>query len=220
MDVAPTRRLTGERKGEESIEFPSGARITALADGVFAIVMTLLVLGIDPPRVPEERLDDELVIQILHLWPRIATYVVSFLLLGIYWIGHHTQFHFVRGVNRVVLWLNIFFFMFVCLVPFSTRLLGQYSARGVPFWIYAANFVAISLLLLVHWRYLAAKGLLDESADRGIVAGATRQILFGPAVYLTAIAVSFLDARIALVVILAVPVLHILPGPFHMHWTR
>lgn len=206
--------------GEEEIDVPSGARITSLADGVFAIVMTLLVLGIDMPEASHEKLGDQLVGEILRVWPRVGAFVVSFLVLGVYWIGHHTQFHFMRGVNRAVLWLNILFFMFVCLVPFTTRVVGHYGTHGFSLWLYAGNLILISLVLLAQWRYVARAGLLKEVADEEIVSGATRQILVGPAIYLAAIAVSFFDARLALLVILLAPVLHILPGPIHLHWTR
>lgn len=206
--------------GEEELEVPSGTRITALADGVFAIVMTLLVLGIDMPEVPSEELGDRLVREILWVWPKLVAFIVSFLVLGIYWVGHHTQFHFMKGVNRNVLWLNILFFMFVCLVPFSTRVVGHYGTQGIALWLYAANLILISMVLLVHWRYVAAAGLLKDATDDDIVSKASRQILVGPAIYLIALAVSFFEARLALLVILLAPVLHILPGPVHLHWTR
>lgn len=192
----------------------------ALTDGVFAIVMTLLVLGIDPPRVPFDELDETLVREVLQLWPRIAAFAVSFLVLGIYWMGHHTQFRFLRGVDRAILWINILFLMAVSLVPFSTHLVGHYGSQGIGLWIYGGNFILISMLLLAHWRYAARKGLLREEADPKVVARATRQILVGPVMYLAAIGVSFLDARLSLLVILAVPLLHIVPGPIHIHWTR
>lgn len=206
--------------GEEELEVPSGTRITALADGVFAIVMTLLVLGIDMPEVPSEELGDRLVLEILWVWPKLVAFIVSFLVLGIYWVGHHTQFHFMKGVNRNVLWLNILFFMFVCLVPFSTRVVGHYGTQGIALWLYAANLILISMVLLVHWRYVARAGLLKDAADDDIISKASRQILVGPVIYLIALAVSFFDARLALLVILLAPVLHILPGPVHLHWTR
>ena len=206
--------------GEEEIEAPGGARIATLADGVFAIVMTLLVLGIEMPEVPHDQLQERFTWEVLLLWPRIAAFVVSFLVLGIYWMGHHTQFHFVESVNRPLLWINIFFLMSVSLVPFTTRLVGHYGTEGFSLLLYAANLVLISLLLLGHLRYAGRAGLLKPVADDELVGNATRQILVGPVFYLAAIAVSVLDPRWALLVILAAPVLHILPGPVHLHWTR
>ncbi|MGH7588800.1 MAG: TMEM175 family protein [Gemmatimonadota bacterium] len=209
-----------EVSAAEDFGVSSGARVATLVDGVFAIVMTLLVLVIDPPRVPREELDDTLVREVLRLWPRIAAFAVSFIVLGIYWMGHHTQFRFLRRVDLGLLWINLLFLMAVCLVPFTTHLVGHYGSEGIGLWLYGGNFILISLLLLAHWRYAAWRGLLREEADGDLVPLATRQILVGPALYLAAIAVSFLDPRLSLLVILAVPVLHVLPGPFHLHWTR
>ncbi|MBW3661168.1 MAG: DUF1211 domain-containing protein [Gemmatimonadetes bacterium] len=209
-----------EESGEEELDIPSGTRITALADGVFAIVMTLLVLGIDMPEVADDQLGDRLMGEILLVWPKLSAFVVSFLVLGIYWIGHHSQFHFMKGVNRTALWLNIVFFMFVSLVPFSTRVVGHYGTQGFSLWLYAANLILISMVLLVHWRYAMRAGLLKDEADEEMARSASRRILVGPAIYVAAIGVSFFSARLALLVILLAPVLHILPGPIHLHWTR
>ena len=211
----------GNRAGAaEELDLPTGDRITALADGVFAIVMTLLVLGVEVPQVPDEQIGDRLVHEVLLLWPRIAAYVVSFLVLGIYWMGHHTQFHFMNGVNRVALWINVFFFMFVCLVPFSTRLVGHYTGQEIALAVYGTNLIAISLMLLLHWHYAARADLLKLATGDAEMRNATRQILIGVVIFAVAIAVAFVDPRWSLLVFLLVPVLHILPGPIHMHWTR
>lgn len=201
-------------------DLPDDRRITTLADGVFAIVMTLLVLGIDVPEVPEEEIADRLVDEVLWLWPVIAAYVVSFLYLGIYWIGHHTQFHYMRVVNTNALWLNIVFFMFVCLIPFTTRLVGAYDRQEVALTLYGANLLAISLAALAHWRYAARAGLLEAEAGTREMRQATKKLLIGAGLYAIAIALSFVDPRWSLGAFIVVPVLHILPGPIHVDWTR
>ena len=201
-------------------DLPDDRRITALADGVFAIVMTLLVLGIDVPEGPEEEIADRLVGEVLWLWPLIAAYVVSFFYLGIYWIGHHTQFHFMRVVNTTSLWLNIAFFMFVCLVPFTTDLVGSYDRQEIALSLYGANLTAISLAALAHWRYAARAGLLEEGVGDAEMRQATRRLLIGIALFAVAIALAFVDPRWSLATFIAVPVLHILPGPVHVGWTR
>ncbi len=200
-------------------DLPDDRRITTLADGVFAIVMTLLVLGIDVPEVPEEEIADRLVDEVLWLWPLIAAYVVSFLYLGIYWIGHHTLFHYMRVVNTNALWLNIVFFMFVCLIPFTTRLVGAYDRQEVALTLYGANLLAISLAALAHWRYAARAGLLEEAGNREM-RKATKRLLIGAGLFAVAIALAFVHPRWSLAVLLIVPVLHILPGPIHVDWTR
>jgi uncharacterized membrane protein len=207
-------------EGDEPRGISDTTRISSLADGVFAIVMTLLVLGVEVPEVPDEMIADQLFREVLLLWPLIAAYVVSFLVLGIYWMGHHTQFHFLRGVDRPALWMNIVFFMFVCLVPFSTRMVGQYSGQEIALLLYGTNLLAISLMLLAHWQYAWRAHLLDPSMGDETKRKVSRQILIGATVFAAGMGMAFVQPSWSLFVFLVVPVLHILPGPVHLHWTR
>src|ERR1700737_1299223 len=102
-------------------------RIEALTDGVFAVAMTLLVLDIKVPELPQPMATDELLRQLLALWPKFLSYVISFVILGVYWVGHHVQLSFIRRADRPLLWINILFLLWVALVPFSTALLGEYA---------------------------------------------------------------------------------------------
>ena len=206
--------------GEESRDISDATRVSALADGVFAIVMTLLVLGLEVPEVPDELIADELFREILLLWPLIVAYVVSFLVLGIYWMGHHTQFHFLRGVDRTGLWINILLFMFVSLVPFTTKMVGEYSGQEIALLLYGTNLLAISLMLLAHWLYAARAGLLKPSTANETKKKVTRQILIGATVFAAGMGMAFVQPAWSLFVFLLVPGLHILPGPIHLHWTR
>src|SRR5215470_5668536 len=92
------------------------SRIEALSDGIFAVAMTLLVLDIKPPAVMQAT---ALPRELLALWPRCLSYVVSFLMLGIYWVGQHNQFHLIRWADRTLLWINVVFLMAISFVPFS-----------------------------------------------------------------------------------------------------
>jgi uncharacterized membrane protein len=216
IDEGERRETTSRRAGD----LPDDRRITALADGVFAIVMTLLVLGIDVPEVPEEEIADRLVDEVLWLWPLIAAYVVSFLYLGIYWIGHHSQYHYMHAVNTNALWLNIVFLMFVCMIPFTTRLVGTYHRQEIALSLYGANLIAISLASLAHWRYAGRSDLLEPQAGKAQMRRATRRILIGIALFAAAIALAFVDPRWSLATFMAVPLLHILPGPVHVDWSH
>ena len=141
------------------------------------------------------------------------------MLCGCDW-GHHTQFHFLRGVDRPALWMNIVFFMFVCLVPFSTSMVGRYSGQEIALLLYGSNLLAISLMLLAHWQYAWRSGLLDPSVGSETKRKVSRQILIGATVFAAGMAMAFVQPSWSLFVFLLVPVLHILPGPVHLHWTR
>jgi uncharacterized membrane protein len=112
----------GETNGNRGL---SKTRIEALTDGIFAIAMTLMVFDIKLPVGPQTT-PWSLRSELIGLWPRFLAYAISFIMLGVYWVGHHNQYHYIRRTDRGFLWINIFFLMGVSLIPFSTGLLGQY----------------------------------------------------------------------------------------------
>jgi uncharacterized membrane protein len=102
------------------------ARIEALSDGLFAIAMTLLVLDIKVPI--GEAIDSEraLLAIFVPLLPKFLSYFLGFMTLGIFWVGHSTQFKYIERADRHLTWLTIFFWMGISLLPFSTAFLSQY----------------------------------------------------------------------------------------------
>src|SRR5579859_3308398 len=86
-------------------------RVEAFADGVFAIVITLLILDIHVPQVQGTPVGPQLVQQLIAMWPKYLAYAMSFIIVGVYWVGHHAQFRYIRHANRTLLWINILFFM-------------------------------------------------------------------------------------------------------------
>jgi uncharacterized membrane protein len=105
---AMPRRLEGITMQAESRSFELGKnRIEALSDGIFAIAMTLLVLELHVPDLPPNAPNVQVAPALFKLWPKFLTYAVSFISLGVYWIGHHNMYHVIRRSDRVLLWLNI-----------------------------------------------------------------------------------------------------------------
>ena len=94
-------------------------RLEALVDGVFAVVMTLLVLDITVPSPTQPHAVAHLVRNLIALKPTVLSYALSFVIAGIYWVGHHNQFAYIRRTDRPLLWINILFLMCVAFIPFS-----------------------------------------------------------------------------------------------------
>jgi len=138
-------------------------RLEALTDGVFAIVMTLLVLEISIPEIAHSSLQAELPRRLLELWPKLYSYVLSFLVLGILWTLHHRSFHSIKRSDNALIWLNIIFLMFVALIPFSTSLLGNYRTEQLSFVIYAINILLALVMRLMIWTYATGKYRLVDS---------------------------------------------------------
>ncbi len=101
-------------------------RMEALSDGVFAIVMTLLVIELSVPLISKLKAAEELGGMLTEMWPKFLAFAVSFLVLGILWSIHHFQFHFIKRSNGMFTWINILFLLSVALIPFSTALIGEY----------------------------------------------------------------------------------------------
>src|SRR5438309_6686659 len=98
-------------------------RLLTLADGIFAIAMTLLVLDLRLPDMTSTGAVD-LLSRLATLTSRFGTFVISFIVLGVFWFAHHQTFHFVVRVNRTLVWLSVLFFMGVALIPFVASVLG------------------------------------------------------------------------------------------------
>jgi uncharacterized membrane protein len=196
------------------------SRIEALCDGVFAIAMTLMVFNIKVPIVAAAAGSADLADALFALWPQFVTYAISFVMLGVYWIGHHNQFHYIRRTDRVLLWINICFLMFVTAIPFSTQVLGQYRNLPAAVVFYAVNLVLVGFLLYGQWWYATANcHLIDSDLDPTFTVLVGNRILLGCLLLLLSIAMSLISTRLSLLVFSAIAVFYILPGRVDRHWS-
>jgi uncharacterized membrane protein len=142
------------------IRFMQKSRLEAFSDGVFAIVITLLVLDIRFPEVDYSQFWETL----NSLIPRLLAYVMSFIIIGLYWVAHHNAMHVVRKTNRIFLWLNILLLLCVSFIPFPTSLLGRYPFQAGPIIIYGISLIAanaagyIMILYIYYHPHLATAG--------------------------------------------------------------
>src|SRR5918999_2154388 len=186
-------------------------RIVNLSDGVFAIAITLLVLDIRAPDIPQNMVSSELPSVLLSLWPKYLSYVLSFVGISAFWLIHHSIFRSITAYDRVLLYLNFLFLMLVAFLPFPTSLLGEYGDHQLPVAIYAATLAVGRLLLTaIHWYSTRDDRLLDEPQDPATVRFFLIRGLMIPAIFLLSIAVSFFSVGVAIwtwLIMLAVDVL-------------
>ena len=188
-------------------------RIEALTDGIFAVAMTLLVLDIKPPVHLRFETSEALIDHLSVLEHSFVMYAISFVVLAMFWLGHHLQFHFVRHVDRQLLWINLVFLLVAVVVPFSTNLVGDHGHLQLPVVLYAVNLLVLTLLLFLQLRHLAARPhLIAPDLTREAVTHLHRQLLLFGVVPVVSIAASFYSPRLGmyLYALLAVPAF--LPG--------
>ena len=124
-------------------------RVEAFSDGVFAIVITLLVLDIKLPEIKYDNLSEAL----FALIPNIASYVLSFFVIGLYWIGHHLYLDKLKQIDGTFLFYNLLLLLFISMLPFPTSILGKFPLKHLSLTFYGANLLLtniISFLLLRH----------------------------------------------------------------------
>ncbi len=137
-------------------------RIEALSDGVFAVVLTLLVLEIKPDMEPHA--DDEAVRHLLRtLVLPVLTFAVAFLISGVFWSLHHRKFALLRHTNTRHTSLTLAFLFAVTLLPVSISIYLHAKSSGLARAVYFANFTLIALLLLVSWLYAQRAGLAETA---------------------------------------------------------
>ena len=158
-------------------------RLAALSDGLFAVAMTLLVLDLHAPAAETVHSEHDLWRALVALAPRLLIYLMSFLTLGIFWVGQQTQLnHFVRA-DRTLAWIHLAFLFAVSLMPFSTALMAEFIAYRVALLVYWANILLLGVLLFASWRYATRAALLDPDAPPDIGAGVERRIVIAQALY-------------------------------------
>jgi uncharacterized membrane protein len=179
----------------------STSRTEAFSDGVFAIAATLLVLELKVPHVEPGGLLEAL----LERWPSYATYVVSFLTIGIIWVNHHAVMDRIRNVNRPLLFLNLVFLMAVAAIPFPTALLADYLRaghdEGLAAAVYGATMAVMGIAFGIIWAYaVLSDDLLHESIDPDRARSSLLIFAAGNPLYLLAIGASLLSAKLALAI--------------------
>ena len=197
---------------DEHIHPNETQRIEAFSDGVFAIAITLLIIEIGVPHVTgNESLSEALG----DLWPSYGAYVLSFVMIGIYWANHHSLFRLFVRTDHYFLILNVFFLMTIAFLPFPTAVLGEYldndEQRDTAVRLYALGLLLPAFGWLVVWLYANARGLVDERLAPEYVRFLTAQYVLSNVLYATALLLSFLDAWVALVIVVGLTLLYLLP---------
>ena len=135
-------------------------RLAGISDGIFAVGMTLLVLGLTVPTL-SARSEGDLWHELLRLGPSVLVYTMSFMTLGIFWVGQGTQLNLLARSNRNYSWLQLAFLFSVTLVPFSTALLARFPTFRVALVEYWLNIVLLGMTLLVGLQYGLRAGLFN-----------------------------------------------------------
>ena len=146
----------------------SAERLAALSDGVFAVAMTLLVLDLRAPAAESIHSEHDLWRGLVMLAPRLLMYMMSFMTLGIFWVGQQTQLNHLERSDRSLTWIHLVFLFEVTVTPFSTALLAEHTQYRVALLVYWLNIFLLGTTLYWSWVCALGSGLVkaDYSASR------------------------------------------------------
>ena len=188
-------------------------RIEAFSDGVFAIVVTLLVLEIHVPQVHGAGVSSQLAAALIALIPKCLSYVMSFSIVSIYWVSHHQLFAVVKKTDRGLLWLNSLFLLWLAFIPFPTGLLGEYPHERLAVMVFGGVMAATGLsFALLRWYAFVPGRLIGEQIGKELIRHSIRRSLLSPVLYLLATLLALVSTAAAITLFAAIPLLYFVPG--------
>jgi len=190
------------------------SRVETLVDGVFAIAMTVLILNFSEVlslTAPQNEQDFHSLF--LTLGNNFFAYVISFFLLGVFWLEHHRQSHFIKQADSVSIFLNLFWLMFVSLIPFSTLMLGNHENFVYPVCVFEINILIVNVLFYALWVYVTRNHrLVDSKLDKKAIALNGQLLRLCILFSLLALSLSVIHPLISLIVLIIVPLVVIFKG--------
>jgi len=189
-------------------------RLETFCDGVFAIAITLLVLGI---RVPAA--NEDVGASLIAQWPTFLAYLISFVTIGIMWVNHHRLFALIDKSNPTFAYINVGFLLFVAFVPFPTELMaaqlgaGSLAGQRVAMVLYCGTFFAIAIMFNAIWLYAASGArLLRPELDLEALRVGARRFAIGPPAYLIVTLLAVVNPYVSLALVGLLAIYWMLPG--------
>ena len=180
-------------------------RLAAFSDGVFAVIITIMVLDLRPPEHPTFS-------ALLPLWPTALSYLVSYLFIAIVWTNHHHLLRFIDDSSGRLIWINFAHLFMVSLVPFATVWVASTRLAAVPIFVYAVVFVLVELVYLQFEHHALAHAVAKNISHRSRKLAKLRSLVaFG--LFLTAMLVSLRFPKLGFGLVCCAVLLHLRPEP-------
>ncbi|MGI8468589.1 MAG: TMEM175 family protein [Pyrinomonadaceae bacterium] len=188
----------------------SKERVEAFSDGVFAIILTLLVLELRVPEIANHSSFGQYAAAMLPLIPKFVSFVLSFVIISIHWVGHHYFFRHLRDAPLGLVWLNNLFLLWLCFMPFPTAMLGDHPTDQFPILLYGVNQLLAALTFFAFRSYAGNNKLFvdNESAK----AMGPRHSIPAVTIFILSILLAFVNVYLSLICFLLVPLLYFVPN--------
>lgn len=186
-----------DRPGQEARRFGRSVsvdRIVFFSDAVFAIAITLLAIDL---RVPTGLTDGQLTDALGAMVPDVFGFALSFLVIGMTWVGHHRKFRYIVDWNQRLLLLNLALLLLVAFVPFPSSLLGEYGTTSAGAALYSGTILLLGMISAILWQASRVDGLIDVGVDERTIRIESVTASMVPALFAAALGFSFVAPLVA-----------------------
>jgi len=168
------------------------ARLISFSDGVFAIAVTLLVFNLKVPEIPHASIHLLLPGLIKAMLPKFITYVITFLLVAVYWTFNHRMLNLVTHVDNTFIWMNIYYLLMISFMPFPSALYGSYPNEIFSFIFYIGSMVTVSSIsIAMLWYASHNHRLINKELPTVVVKYLFYRLFFSITIFLLSIPLAF-----------------------------
>jgi len=169
-----------------------------------------MALSVDIPDLPTDLTPSELLDKLYDLNPQFESYVISFVVIAIFWISYHQAFNHIKGLHIIMVYLNLLFLLLITLLSLSTSIVINYDTYQIPYVIYSFIVtMTTSLLALIWWHATKNKHLIDKNLHHFFIKGIMANLMSIPIVFIISIIISFINLDITQYFWLAIAPLNI-----------
>lgn len=187
-------------------------RVEAFSDGIFAIIVTLLVLEIKVPHIEDHGSASQLAGELWHLAPKVVAWMISFVTVCVIWVNHHRIFEALTAVDQWMFWLNANLLMWVSLIPFPTAMMGDYPGNPLAVSAYGAVSFMMGIAFLLIRIYMVRCEEITAGVPRSeLKRGVRNVLLYGPTPYLIGVAMAWVHTYLAFAIYAFVSIYFIFP---------
>ncbi|GAB4025230.1 TMEM175 family protein [Spirosoma gilvum] len=185
----------------------SKTRVEAFSDGVFAIIVTLLVLELKVPSIVHHESVTELSKALYALLPKLISWIISFLMVCVIWVNHHRLLNQISNITHGIFWLNALLLLWCSFIPFPTALLGDYLSNPVSTFVFGVVMVLMSFTFtLIRWQAQGKPDILQASINRTDFRKVTWQsLIFGPLLYGLGAVLGFVNPWLSIALFTFIP---------------
>jgi len=184
------------------------SRVIGFSDGVFAFAITLLVLTLPYPALPASLSAGQFFAQLLTLKDSFISYLVSFYIIGLFWLMHHRYFRYILKFDTGLFLMNLTLLLLIAFLPFPTYLLGHYGDRSIVAAFYAATLSLMHLLYLLLWWYATSRHrLISPTLEQGLITFERWRRLLQLSLFVISIGLAFINLYLAILAWIAVTLL-------------